>query len=126
MELFQSQTLRNSQLGILGGKELIHSDLASIHLYSLTQENSLSKDMSKHVKGISTALKYPSNFYVVGSFLAGCVLTAGVTYFALESYPVISNIVMEGLVSGQDLPVPEEVIKDDIDLYLESIERHKR
>ena len=125
-KLFQAQTLRNSQLGTLGGKELIHSDLASTHLYSLTQENSLGKDMSKHFKGISTALKYPSNFYVVSSFLVGCAFTAGATYLSLESYPEISKVVMKGLNSGQDLPAPEEVIKDDIDLYLESRESYKK
>jgi hypothetical protein len=126
-KLFQAQALPNSQLGTLGGKEWIHADLASAnYMDNLVQKESLGKDMSKHVKGGTKAFTYRHVSASVGALAVCAGAIIGGTYIFMESYPEISKVVMKGLNSGQDLPSPEEVIKDDIDLYLESRESYKK
>jgi hypothetical protein len=126
-KLFPVESLRTSQLGTLGGKEWIFTDPMSVNYSeSIANRKSLGQNMSNHFKCGSKVTAYIPGLAAVGT-LAACAFTAiGGTYLFMESYPQISNIVMKGLTSGQDLPAPEEVIKDDIDMYLESREIYKK
>jgi hypothetical protein len=126
-KLFQVQALRNPQLGTLGGKEWVYTDSAPAnYVDSIVNKKNLGQNTVINYKPVSKVAVMPrSHFSLMGGFLAGCAFTCGAAYFDVAFSPSFSAIGQKFLSSGQDLPASGEVVKDKIDLYLESLDQYR-